>query len=294
MSRLVIYGEYPPLPGPAAEATLASVRAGLAGGADVVVISPHPSAAHHHADLATVAGAALLARLAPGADLEIALDPAVLADRGGRGAPAQALLAAAVAGARHSTIHLGPLGGPTGRGRVRLVLGRADRVVAASAPDTDALERAGIDRSRLSVRATEPAGAAALAMAGGGPAVPGVDAGSNGEAHREPWELSDVPGREELEAAVRRRAAGDREEAAGNSAASTWPLHVLVPFTPPTPDSGKPLFTAVKTVVWKLIAWAVLPLAEHVNHLHQATIESVDRHAALADHAGDRRVKISS
>lgn len=286
MSRVVIYGEYPPLPGPAAEATLASVRARLAGGADVVVVSPRPSAAHHHADLATVGGAALLARLAPGAELEIALDPAVLADRGGRGAPAQALLAAAVAGARHSTVHLGPLGGPTGRGRVRLVLGRADSVVVASASDADALERAGIDRSRLSIRAAESAVTA--------PAVVGIDTGSDGQSGGAPWELSQEPGREELEAAVRRRAAGDREEAAGNSAASTWPLHVLVPFTPPTPASGKPLFSAVKIVVWKLIAWAVLPLAEHVNHLHQATIESVDRHAALADHAGDRRVKISS
>lgn len=287
MSRVVIYGEYPPVPGPAAEATLASVRARLAGGADVVVVSPRPSAAHHHADLATVGGAALLARLAPGADLQIALDPAVLADRGGRGAPAQALLAAAVAGARHSTVQLGPLGGPTGRGRVRLVLGRADRVVVASAFDAEALERAGIERSRLSVRAAEAAEAAA-------PAVVGNDVGPNGQADGEPWELSEAPGREELEAVVRRRAAGDREEAAGNSAASTWPLHVLVPFTPPAPDSGKPLFTAVKTIVWKLIAWAVLPLAEHVNHLHQATIESVDRHAGLPDHAGDRRVKISS
>jgi len=286
MSRVVIYGEYPPVPGPAAEATLASVRARLAGGADVVVVSPRPSAAHHHADLATVAGAALLARLAPGADLEMTLDPAVLADRGGRGAPAQALLAAAVAGARRSTVHLGPLGGPTGRGRVRLVLGRADTVVVASASDADALARAGIDRSRLSARSAE--------WDSPSPAVAAPEAGSNGQAGGEPWELSEEPAREELEAAVQRRAAGDREEAAGNSAASTWPLHVLVPFTPPTPDSGKPLFTAVKTVVWKLIAWAVLPLAEHVNHLHQATIESVDRHAGLPDHAGDRRVKISS
>lgn len=284
MSRVVIYGEYPPLPGPAAEATLASVRARLAGGADVVVVSPRPSAAHHHADLATVAGAALLARLAPGADLDMTLDPAVLADRGGLGAPAQALLAAAVASARRSTVHLGPLGGPTGRGRVRLVLGRADTVMVASASDADALERAGIDRSRLWVEAAEPTP----------PAAAGIEAGSNGQTGGEPWELSEEPAREELEAAVQRRAAEDREEAAGNSAASTWPLHVLVPFTPPTPDSGKPLFTAVKTVVWKLIAWAVLPLAEHVNHLHHATIESVDRPAGLPDHAGDRRVKISS
>ena len=284
MNRVVIYGEYPPTPGPEAEATLAAVRARLAGGADVVVVSPRPSAAHHHADLATVRGAALLARLAPGADLELTLDPTVLADRGGRGAPAQALLAAAMAGAGHSTVHLRPLGRPTGRGRVRLVLGRADTVMVASATDADALERAGIDRSRLSVGSAEPAA----------PPVADREAVSNGETGGEPWELGEEPGREELEAAVRRRAAEDREEAAGNSAASTWPLHVLVPFTPPTPDSGKPLFTAVKTVVWKLIAWAVLPLAEHVNHLHHATIESVDRHAGLADHAGDRRVRISS
>ena len=88
------------------------------------------------------------------------------------------LLAAAVAGARHSTVHLGPLGGPTGRGRVRLVLGRADSVVVASASDADALERAGLDRSRLSVRVAEAAEVAA-------PAGIGIDAGSNGQAHGE-------------------------------------------------------------------------------------------------------------
>jgi hypothetical protein len=284
VTRTVIYGEYPPIPGPAAAATLAAVRARLAGGAEVEVVSPRPSAAHHHADLATVRGAALLARLAPGADLDLTLDPAVLTHGGSRAASAQALLAAAVAGARHCTVQLGPLGAPTARGRVRLVLGRADEVVAASTGDADALERAGIDRSRLSVRPPETEE----------PAVAGIEVVSGDRADPEWWELSAEPGREELEAAVRRRAASDREEAAGNSAASTWPLHVLVPFTPPTPDSDKPLFSAVKGVVWKLIAWAVLPLAEHVNHLHQATIESVDRHAGLADHAGDRRVKISS
>ena len=284
MSRVVIFGEYPPTPGPAAEATLAAVRARLSGGADVAVVSPRPSAAHHHADLATLRGSALLARLTPGADLELTLDPSVLTDRGSRGAPAQGLLALAVAGARHSTVHLGPLGPPTGRGRVRLVLGRADAVVAASEQDADALERAGIDRSRLSVRPPEPR------VVSPGPTLT-VTGGLVGQPA--PWELSEDPGREELEAAVRRRAAEDREEAAGNSAASTWPLHVLVPFTPPTPGSGKPLFTAIKTAVWRLTAWAILPLAEHVNHLHQATIESVDRHAGLPDHTADRQITIS-
>ncbi|HET9773131.1 MAG TPA: hypothetical protein VFS16_19720, partial [Acidimicrobiia bacterium] len=157
MSRVLIYGEYPPTPGPAAEATLAAVRARLAGGAEVEVVSPRPSAAHHHADLATVRGAALLARLAPGRDLDLSLDPAVLADSGGRGAPAQALLALAVANAGSATVRLGPLGGPAGRGRVRLVLGRADCVVVASEADASALERAGIPRARLSVRGSDAA-----------------------------------------------------------------------------------------------------------------------------------------
>lgn len=288
MTRVVVYGEYPPIPGPAAGATLASVRARLAGGAEVEVVSPRPSAAHHSADLGTVRGAALLARLTPGADLELTLDPAVLADRGRRGAPAQALLALAVAGARHSTIHIGPLAGPTGRGRVQLVLGSADAVVASSAADAFALQRAGIDMSRLSIRPAESAQPAV---------VTGDETGfvpDGPVARREQWGLSEDPRREELEAVVRQRAAEDREVAAGNSAASTWPLHVLVPFTPPPPESGKPLFTMVKKVVQRLTAWVVLPMAEHINHLQQATIESIDRHAALPDHAGDRRVTISS
>jgi hypothetical protein len=284
VNRVVMYGEYPPTPGPAAEATLEVVRGFLAGGADVDVVSPRPSAAHHHADLGTVRGAALLARLTPGADLQLTLDPAVLADSGSRGAPAQALLALAVATARHSTVHLGPLGGPAGRGRVRLVLGRADAVVAASEPDVEALQRAGIDRSRLSVRSREPVVTT----------VAEVGTVSDGLAGwRPPWDLSDDPEREELEAAVRRRAAQDREALAGNSAASTWPLHLLGPVGPPAPGSGKPLFALVKKVVWRLTAWIVLPLAEHMNYLQQATIESIDRHAALPDHTGDRQITIS-
>ena len=286
MSRVIVYGEYPPTPGPAAEVTLAAVRARLAGGAEVEVVSPRPSAAHHHADLATVRGAALLARLTPGTDLELALDPALLGDGGGRAAPAQALLALAVANAQHSTVRLGPLAGATGRGRVRLVLGRADEVIAASQADAEALERAGVDRSRLSVRSAEPAGPAVAEAVGSAP-------GDGSAGGREPWAISEDPGREELEAAVRQRAAEDREVAAGNSAASTWPLHLLGPFSPPTPTSGKPVFALAKKIVHRLTAWVVLPMAEHINHLQQATIESIDRHAALPDHSGDRQITIS-
>ena len=201
MTRIIVYGEYPPTPGLAAEVTLELVREYLAGGAEVEVVSPLPTAAHHHADLTTVGGVALLGRLARGAGLDLALDPALLAGRPEL-APVQAGLALVVRRARHSTVRLGGLHGPAGRGRVRLVLGHADSVVAASPDDAAALERAGIDRARLTVRSTEPA------------ATPGPDAqtGPDGRrpAVREPWGLSEEPGREELEDAVRRRATEDR------------------------------------------------------------------------------------
>ncbi|MDQ1499346.1 MAG: hypothetical protein QOI86_2686 [Actinomycetota bacterium] len=292
--KVVIYGEYPPTPGPAAEATLEAVRTRLAAGVEVEVVSPRPSAAHHHADLATVRGAAVLARLAAGADLEMTLDPARLAASGGRATPAQALLALAVNGARHSTVHLGALGGPAGRGRVRLVLGRAGAVSVASEADADALERAGVARARLSVRPVVSAGRSnGAGSEAGASARQGAAGGAGAGVAQAPWELSEAPTREQIEAAVRRRAAADRESTAGNSAASTWPLHLLGPFSPPPSGSGKPLFALVKKVVWRLTAWVVLPLAEHINHLQQATIESIDRHAALPDHTGDRQITIS-
>ena len=284
MTRVVIYGEYPPAAGPAVEATLASVRAHLAGGADVEVVSPRPSAAHHFADLSTVRGVAQLRRLAAGAELELTLDPALLADRGARGAPAQALLALVVSTARRSTVHLGALGGATGRGRVRLLLGRADAVTAASESDADALERAGVPRSRLSVRpmatrVSEPDRTRAGATPTG--------------SDRAPWALSEQPEREELEAEVRRRAAEDRAAAAGGSPLVTRPLHLLGSFGPPPAASGKRLFAVTKVVVQQLTDWFVSPMVEHMNRLHEATMESIESHAALPDHVGDERVSTS-
>jgi hypothetical protein len=98
-------------------------------------------------------------------------------------------------------VRLEPLRGRAGRGRVWLVLGSADCVVAASQHDAVALERAGIKRSRLSV------GDVAVAVV-----VTNTPTEPDGQgALRESWGLSENPGREELEATVRRRAAADRE-----------------------------------------------------------------------------------
>jgi hypothetical protein len=64
--RTVVAGSYPPVPRPAAAATLAAVRAALAAGDDVLVVSPRASAAHRRASLRGWRAVVALARLSRG------------------------------------------------------------------------------------------------------------------------------------------------------------------------------------------------------------------------------------
>jgi len=59
--RCLVVGSYPPVPGPASAATLAVVRELWAAGAEVIVASPRPSAAH---EVVADVGAAAAARVA--------------------------------------------------------------------------------------------------------------------------------------------------------------------------------------------------------------------------------------
>jgi hypothetical protein len=59
----VVVGSYPPVPGPAAAATLAAVRAAWTAGDDVLVVSPRATAADRRAHLRGWWAAAALARL---------------------------------------------------------------------------------------------------------------------------------------------------------------------------------------------------------------------------------------
>ncbi|MFA5882740.1 MAG: hypothetical protein WDA60_02715 [Acidimicrobiia bacterium] len=68
MTRVVVIGPYPPTADPAGDAVLALVRELRAGGDTVEVVSPVPSAAPHHGDPATWAGASRVARAVRGAD----------------------------------------------------------------------------------------------------------------------------------------------------------------------------------------------------------------------------------
>ena len=68
MTRVVVIGPYPPTADPAGDTVLALVRQLRAGGDTVEVVSPVPSAAAHHGDPATWAGATRVAGAVRGAD----------------------------------------------------------------------------------------------------------------------------------------------------------------------------------------------------------------------------------
>jgi len=257
-----VFGPYPPMPGPAADATLDGVRRLLAGGCDVRVISPRPSAAHDHADLRRPAGAWRFARFAAGAtELVVHLDRELLTSPARRGQlPARLALAAALRSARHSVVHL-PAGVEPGEGWARLVLRAADEVVS--------------DGADGAARRSGPAAVAAPTP----------------DADRPAWDLGPDPSREEIEAEVRRRAAlhraarraaaggGGPGPAAGSGRGGGDALRRLrsLPLLGPSPPtSARPLAGLAKKVVRRLTVWQVDPIIEHVNLLHRALIEAAE------------------
>src|SRR5581483_6872945 len=138
----VVYGPYPPIPGAASAATLDTVRRLLAGGADVQVMSPTPSAAHDFADLGQPRGAWRFARRAAGADvLVVYLDAELVASPARRGQlPARTALAAALRSAGHATVHVPAEAEPVPAAWSKVVLAAADEVVVdPPAEDADAL-----------------------------------------------------------------------------------------------------------------------------------------------------------
>lgn len=271
--RVVVFGEYPPFSTPGAAATLATVRNLLAAGREIEVVSPQPSAAHHHADPGNPKGAAKLARLVGGAEFVARLDPGILGQSVGRGpAAARAATGLAVRRSRSATIYLSPLTAPPAGKWVRAILGPAQQVVVASREDADRLRTAGLDESKLSI-AEEPWW---LAPAGGDAEAAETRKG------RTAWTLPVDATREAVEAEVRRRAAQAREDEAMSPVASSWPLQMLTPLAPAPVESSRPLFRKIKQYVHRLVAWEVVPIIEQVNHLQRATIESFDRQATAA------------
>jgi hypothetical protein len=281
--RVVVYGDYPPYPTPAATATLATVRSLLNDGREIEVVSPSPSAAHHHADIGKPNGAAKLARLVGGAELVARFPPGILSQARRPGpVSARAALGLAVRRARSATIYLSPLKSAPAARWVKVILDPATQVVVASRDDADRLRAAGLGGANLSVAEDSwwlP------------PAAP---AGGEAATVTRAWAVPTGASREAIEAEVRRRAVAHREHESANPVSASWPLHMLHPLSPAPPGASNALFRLVKRYVHRLVAWEVVPIVEQVNHLQRATIESLDRHATAVAEAQRPSAETSS
>lgn len=70
MSRVLVIGPYPPVPGRSAQATLGQVRRLVASGDDVLVAAPRAGAAHLHLPVTGPRGAARLAAVVSGHEID--------------------------------------------------------------------------------------------------------------------------------------------------------------------------------------------------------------------------------
>ena len=252
----VVFGPYPPTPGPASGSTLGDVRRLLADGVDVRVVSPTPSAAHHDADLRRPVGVVRFAREALGTErLVVHLDGELLASSAHRGElPARLAVAAALRSAGHSTVHLpSAVAVPAAWSRV---LAAADEVVEGAGQAAGGAEDLAWERA--------------------------VEAAAGEPALRPDWELPPEPTRDEVEAQIRRRAAerrADRRAAGTEQAAVRQASRTLraMPYLGPEPPRSARLSAAfVKQVVSRLVDWRINPVIEHVNLLHRAVLDAVD------------------
>ena len=254
--RTVIYGPYPPIPGPRAAANLEHVRRLMASGSEVLVISATPSAAHEHADLRRPMEAWRFARKAVGAaQLTVHLGTDLIDSVGHRRElPARLALAVAVRSAGSSTVYLPRRDRQLPPGWARLVVDAADEVLA----EVDEV----------------PDGSNGAALAGA--------AGSGAPRAPLDWNLGDQATRDEIEAEIRRRASLRRTAGSGvlasddgrGPASGNEALRAIPRLRPANSSSANPLAALVKRIVRRLVAWQIDPVIEHVNLLHWAVKEA--------------------
>jgi hypothetical protein len=267
--RVLVAAPYPTMPGPEAAATFELVRKLVDDGADVVVASPRPSAAHAVADPGGPRGAARLASLAGGCDRVIVrLDASgVAADADPPLAlPGRLGLAAALRRAGRAEVVLDRVPPSVSRRWASLVLGPASLVTVASDEERDALVRAGVDVAKVRVEAP------AAASSGGTRQQAPRSTGKEG--------LGGAVGAEAIEAQIRRRAAETRRTAdagPGGAGEASRPLRHLVPLERPEVRTRKPGVATIKRAQLRVLGWMFDWVIQHVNRLHQATIDAVQQ-----------------
>ena len=272
--RVLVAAPYPTMGGPEAVATLALVRELVADGDDVMVVSPRPSAAHAHADPGSPRGAAKLASTVAGrARLIVRLDAGAL----GVGAesprllPARVALAAAVRRAPRADVILDRVPDTVAPRWATLVLAPAASVTVATDAERDAIVRAGVAASKVTVdpQIVPPSPERILeAIARPAPRTAGgpADAGLSASA---------------IEELVRRRAVEmqtplDAGFGPGRSGVASKPLRSIPPLERPAIRSNNPAYASVKRLQLKLLVWMFDWVIQHVNRLQQAMIESVE------------------
>ena len=269
IERVLVAAPYPTMGG--SESTFSLVRGLASAGHDVLVVSPHPSAAHRHADPGSPRGAAQLALLSAGRDrlilrldatsLGVQADPASLM-------PARLALAGAVRRVPHVELILDRVPVEVSARWVSLIAGRAEKITVAADPEREALVRAGVAGSVVTVDPTiVPTTSERLLATLAGDVTPAA---------------LEVTSAEDVEGLVRRRAQEARTPAEaglrpGRVVVASRPLRLVPPLSRPEIRSKNPAYVVVKKVQLKLFAWMFDWVIQHMNRLHQATIEAVER-----------------
>ena len=266
--RVVVAGPYPTMGGPEAQATFALVRRLVAAGEDVTVISPQPSAAHHHADPGGPKGAARLAQLVRGADeLHLRLDAAALgaASEARTLFPGRMALRVGLQRVGRSIVRLDRVPSTVSRQWANLVLGKATEVLVSSDGERASLVAAGVDEAKVRVEpepelleAAAPRPVRAVASAPGASAVSAA----------------------QLQELVRQRAVEDRalhrKASAAPEGTASLPLRHLVRMERAPVRSNKPGGAFLKKSMAKALQWQFDNVIASVNRLHQATIDAID------------------
>ncbi len=273
MSRVVVAGPYPTMPGPESAATFALVRRLVAAGDDVTVVSPLPSAAHHTADPGGPRGAARLASLVRGADVvHLRLDAAALAAGSDARAlfPGRLALRTVVQRAARTEVRLDRVPGTVSRAWANLVLAKAAEVRVATDGERAALVAAGVDPAKVVV---DPEPEMASALAGG-------FAPRRVESDTAPAAPASGASAADLQALVQQRAVQDRalhrKASAPAEGTASLPLRHLVRMERAPVRSNKPGGAFLKRLMAKALQWQFDNVIASVNRLHQATIDAID------------------
>jgi hypothetical protein len=251
--------------GPEAAATFRLVRDRIDAGDDVTVVSPAPSAAHHHADPGGPRGAMRLARLVAGADeLQLRLDASSLgASDDVRLLPGRLALSRACKRPRVTEIRLDRVPPRVSARWAALILRDAARVRVDTDAEREALVRAGVAPDKVVV---EPEHHDQRR-----PRRPPPEA--SGEAGQRPTTAA------ELQAVVARRAVEERarsRRSASSAGTASQPLRHLARMERAPVRSNKVGGSFVKRAINKAMAWQFDNVIASVNRLHQATIDAID------------------